>query len=239
MKIYYGKTDGGTNLAVWTTNVSLGLQGGVFAATVSNLSITTTYYYTAVATNSAGVAWATPSQSFATPSASLAAVTNLPASNVQGSSAILNGQVLSIGSQTPNVTLYYGTTDGGTNASSWANNIYIGQQNGSFAITVTGLSTNTTYYYAAAANNIAGTAWASPPLAFTTLPSVPVVSVLTFQYDNTRNGLNTNETLLTPATVNTNNFGLLVNYVTDGYVYTQPLYAFRVWLFLVRARITW
>ena len=224
VKIYYGKTDGGTNPAAWTTNVSLGLQGGLFAATVSNLTASTTYYYAAVATNSAGITWASPSQSFTTPAASLAAVTNLPASNVQGSSAILNGQVISIGSQTPSVTLYYGATNGGTNASSWANNIYIGQQSGSFAVTVTGLATNTTYYYAAAANNIAGTAWGSPSLSFTTLPSVPVVSVLTFQYGNNRNGLNTNETLLTPATVNTNNFGLLINYVTDGFVYTQPLY---------------
>ena len=224
VKIYYGKTDGGTNPAAWTTNVSLGLQGESFAAAVSNLTANTTYYFAASASNSAGRAWASPSQSFTTLAANLAVVTNLPASNVQGSSAILNGQVLSIGSQTPTVTLYYGTGNGGTNTAAWANNIYIGQQHGSYAITVTGLSTNTAYYYTAVAVNPDGTAWAQPAVMFTTLPTSPVVSMLTYHYNNSRTGANTNETLLTPATVNTNNFGLLIKYVTDGYVYTEPLY---------------
>ncbi len=224
VNIYYGTTDGGTNPAAWATNVSLGLQTGSFAAAAFNLTTNTTYYFTTSASNSAGMAWATPSQSFTTTVASVAVATNLPASNVQGSSAILNGQILSIGSQVPTVTLYYGPTDGGTNASNWANNVYLGQQGGNFIVTVTGLSTNTTYYYAAAATNIAGTAWASPSANFTTLPTALVVSVLTYHYDNARTGANTNETLLTPSIVNTNSFGLLIKYVVDGFVVAQPLY---------------
>ena len=223
-KIYYGTTDGGTNPAAWATNVSLGLQGGSFASAVSNLTANTTYYFASSASNSAGTAWATPSRSFATLLANLPVVTNLPASNVQGTSAILNGQVVSIGSQIPAITLYYGPSNGGTNTAAWSNSIYISLQSGSYAITVTGLSTNTTYYYAAAAANPDGTAWAQPAQMFTTLPTASVVSVLTYHYDNSRTGANTNETLLTPATVNTNNFGMLIKYVTDGYVYTEPLY---------------
>ncbi len=44
---------------------------------------------------------------------------NLPANNVQPNSATLLGQVVSTGNQTPSVTLFYGPSDGGTNAAAW------------------------------------------------------------------------------------------------------------------------
>ena len=226
--IYYGTSDGGTNPAAWTTNVSLGLQTGPFAVSVSNLMSGIAYYFAASASNSAGTAWATPSQSFTTPVPIPAVVTNLSASNVQGASAILNGQVISIGNQIPTVTLYYGPADGGTNAAAWANNIYLGQQGGNFAVTVTGLSTNTAYYYAVAAKNAAGIVWAQPSSTFTTLPTASLVSVTTYHNDNARDGANTNETLLTTGTVNTNNFGRLITYSVDGFVFAQPLYVANV-----------
>ncbi|MGA2814564.1 MAG: pyrrolo-quinoline quinone, partial [Candidatus Acidiferrum sp.] len=49
-------------------------------------------------------------------------------------------------------------------------------------------------------------------------------SVLTQHYDNSRSGANTNETILTPANVNSTTFGKLFSAATDGYGYTQPLY---------------
>ncbi len=49
-------------------------------------------------------------------------------------------------------------------------------------------------------------------------------AVLTYQYNNSRAGANTNETTLTPVNVNSISFGKLFSNSVDGYVYGQPLY---------------
>ncbi len=224
--LYYGTTDGGLNAQAWSNSVALGVQSGAFAETVTGLSVNTTYFFAAKAVNAAGEAWATPSLGFATPPVTLAVVTNLPATNVQATLARLNGQVLDTGNDATTVTLYYGTADGGTNAGAWARSVALGLQTGSFAQTVTGLSSNTPYFYTAKAVNAAGAAWARPSQTFTTSAAdlrSSAVAVLTQHNDNGRTGMNLNETILNTGNVNPKQFGLVFTRAVDDQIYAQPL----------------
>ncbi len=108
--LFYGTTDGGTNAALWAQNVPLGLQGGSYSQGVTGLTPDVTYYFTSMAVNSVGTNWARPSAAFQTLPLVAPMIANQPASNVQGTLATLNGQILSTGGETPPVTLFYGTT---------------------------------------------------------------------------------------------------------------------------------
>ncbi len=55
-------------------------------------------------------------------------------------------------------------------------------------------------------------------------PNPSSLNVLTYHNDNSRQGVNTNEVLLTTANVNVSTFGRLLTYPTDGFIYAQPLY---------------
>jgi hypothetical protein len=222
VEIFYGANNGGMTAVAWSNNVALGAQTGNFSATATGLTPNTTYFFTAQASNSTGVSWAAPSKSFTTAVASPPSVTNLPATGIAAVIATLNGQVLDTGNEWPATTIYYGTSDGGQNPAAWANQVSLGAQSGIFSAPVAGLTTNTTYYFSSFASNSAGGAWGGPSKSFTTL-GVARVQVPTFHYDNTRQGQNTNETLLTLANVNATNFGRLFSYTVDGYVYCQPL----------------
>ena len=223
VSIFYGPGDGGTNVGGWSNNVATGPQLGAFSAAATGLKTNTTYFFTAQASNSVGISWAVPSQYFVTAASVTApAVTNLPAAGVAAFTASMNGQVLDTGNEQPGVLVYYGTTDGGTNPAAWASHASVGVQSGLFSLPAAGLLQSTKYYYNAFASNSAGFGWGGPSQSFTTL-TLTKISVLTYHYDNTRQGQNPSETLLSPANVNPTNFGKLFAYPVDGYVYAQPL----------------
>ncbi len=54
------------------------------------------------------------------------------------------------------------------------------------------------------------------------------VDVITYHYDNGRSGMNLNETTLTPANVNSTQFGKKGEFTVDGRVDAQPLYLSQV-----------
>jgi uncharacterized protein (TIGR03437 family) len=64
----------------------------------------------------------------------------------------------------------------------------------------------------------------APLAALLAVPLAAQVSVLTYQYDTTRDGVNSRETILTPHNVNADKFGKLFAEGVDGYLYGQPLY---------------
>src|SRR5262249_38081040 len=116
-------------------------------------------------------------------SVTLPAITNFAASNITSFSATLAGQVTSTGDETPLVTLFCGTNNGGANAAAWSNSVSLNYQTSGFAQFIRGLPPGRPFFFPARAVNSAGTAWASPSLSF--LPPVPsVASVTNLPADN-------------------------------------------------------
>ncbi|MEM7394642.1 MAG: LamG-like jellyroll fold domain-containing protein, partial [Verrucomicrobiota bacterium] len=113
--MYYGLTDAGPAFG-WDDSVSFGIQSGSFTGLLSGLDHSSVYYYRAYAMNVAGGAWALNSGSFTTLPAVLPTVQTLPATNIGANVAVLQGEVTDIGNHIPNLTIYYGTADEGTNA---------------------------------------------------------------------------------------------------------------------------
>ena len=180
LRIYWGDNDGGTTPANWDNVLDLGLAGeGMHSGLIEGLDPSEQYYYRAQVTNLAGDTWANTASSFTSATPVLATVTNSPAVDVSAFTVTLGGEVISDGNDPPTITLFYGSTDGGTNAAAWENSIDVGKQTSSFATFVAGLSKETDYFYRVRATNLAGPQWATSTASFTTtgLPALTISEV--------------------------------------------------------------
>jgi len=104
-------------------------------------------------------------------------ITVSAASNIEGTTATINGNVTDTGGENSTVTVYWGDNDGGTTPGNWDHNsapTSPAQPQGaaSFYYNATGLAGGTTHYFNASANNTEGTSWGSTQ-TFLTKPAAP------------------------------------------------------------------
>lgn len=175
--MYYGLTNGGSVPANWTSNVVLGAQSAAFSTVISGLLPATQYFAIARAQNASGDSFGLPGISFTTANGA-PVVANIAATSVVASGATVGAQVTTTGGLTPNVTIYYGTVDQGTNAGSWASSVNLGAVPTSATTTLSGLPMGTQYFYRAFATQAAGNSWAATSATFTT-PSATAPAVAT------------------------------------------------------------
>lgn len=106
--------------------------------------------------------------------ADLPKVETLPASSIGIDIATANGTLISngAGASQADLTLYWGITDGGSDALAWGNSMPFGSASapGDFNAILTGLEPSFIYYYRVFSSNSVGGDWATSSAAFKTLP---------------------------------------------------------------------
>jgi len=106
-------------------------------------------------------------------------VANLAPTTITETSAVFNA-ALNVSGTNANVTVYYGISDGGTNASAWTFGATLGPWTNVYTNVshlASGLLSGTTYYYTFMASNATGAVLASPSWTFRTAATAPAVTV--------------------------------------------------------------
>jgi hypothetical protein len=100
-------------------------------------------------------------------------LTNSPATAVTAASAVLNATLRCTGT-VYQVSAYWNTVNGGTNATTWTHSAYVGAWTNlastNLSYTALGLTASSTYFFTFRATNAAEVLWATNELSFTTLP---------------------------------------------------------------------
>ena len=101
-----------------------------------------------------------------------------------------------------------------------------GATSASYTTPATALTDSGSQFDVIVSNSLGNATSSMATLTVTATP--PPVDVVTYQYDNGRDGANQAETTLTPANVDSTTFGKLGFYSVDGLVDGQPLYLSQV-----------
>jgi hypothetical protein len=143
------------------------------SAVDSGLSANTTYYYRAWSEVTAGSLqqWSDNYVSATASTSGAPTASTLPVTALDGTTATLNGSVVTDGSELCQYRFVYGTAAGGPypNNTGWAGSLSSGQ---TFSSNLTGLAKGTLYYYVAQVKNSAGTG-SDSELSFLTKPDAP------------------------------------------------------------------
>jgi hypothetical protein len=167
--VYWGASDGTNNPLVWGDSDFVGSYTNLDTVALSypatGLAVGTNYY-TFRATNALIDMWAEPSETFM--SLGQPTIENVAASNAVGY-AELKGNLTAGG--VANVTVYWGSSDGGTDKTAWGNTNSMGQLlTGTFGTnTSSGLLYGLTYHYRCYATNSIGHDWANSSATFLTV----------------------------------------------------------------------
>ena len=157
------------------SHASSGTGTGSFTVNITGLTASTTYYVRAYAVNSQGTSYGDEVSFVTAQNVSAPTVTTYYASNITQNSATGGGNVTSDGGATVTERgVCWSTSQNPTVSDSHASS---GTGTGSFAVQMTGLSANTTYYVRAYAVNSAGTSYGNE-VSFTTAPNLPSVTTL-------------------------------------------------------------
>jgi uncharacterized protein (TIGR02145 family) len=148
------------------SKTSDGTGTGEFSSSITGLTPSTTYYYRAYATNSAGTAYGTE-LSLTTLAIAVPTVTTAEATNITLTTAISGGNVTADGGASVSARgICWSTSHNPTTADSKTTN---GTGTGTFASDLTGLTPGATYYVRAYATNSVGTAYGNE-VTFVTTP---------------------------------------------------------------------
>ncbi|MEM7396376.1 MAG: DUF2341 domain-containing protein, partial [Verrucomicrobiota bacterium] len=173
--LYWGTNDAGRTPMGWDASLQLGPRDvGPLSTLVSGLVQNTTYFYRYFASNNIGGTWSVPPAGFKTLGPPV--VMNVGVIPAVGQAETLG--LLANGTMA-DVTIFWGTSDGGTNPASWADRVDLGPRpEGAFATALAGLLHGHCYAFRSYASNLAGEAWASTSVIFNPLPPTGVVYAL-------------------------------------------------------------